>query len=65
MPLPAFALKAALGESASVLLTGQRALPAKAEALGFRFAHATIDDALADIAGGRGTPVDIRAVERP
>jgi uncharacterized protein (TIGR01777 family) len=65
MPLPGFALKAVLGESAFVLLTGQRALPARAEALGFRFAHATIDDALADIAGGRGAPVDIRAVERP
>ena len=32
-PVPAFALKLALGEMAELLLTGQRAVPAKALAL--------------------------------
>ncbi len=36
---PAFALKLALGEMAELLLTGQRAVPAKAQALGFQFRY--------------------------
>jgi uncharacterized protein (TIGR01777 family) len=47
LPVPAFALKLALGEIAEVLLTGQRALPAKADALGYRFRHPRVDEALA------------------
>jgi uncharacterized protein (TIGR01777 family) len=43
---PAFALRAALGELADVLLTGQRAVPAHAEQLGFRFTHRTLEPAL-------------------
>lgn len=43
---PAFALRAALGELADVLLTGQRAVPAHAEVLGFRFTHPTLEPAL-------------------
>lgn len=43
---PAFALRAALGEMADVLLTGQRAMPAHAEQLGFRFTHRTLEPAL-------------------
>ncbi len=43
---PAFALRAALGELADVLLTGQRAVPAHAEQMGFRFSHRTLDPAL-------------------
>jgi hypothetical protein len=50
MRAPAFALKLALGEMAeSLLLTGQRAVPARAVAMGYRFKHATIDEALAAI----------------
>jgi NAD dependent epimerase/dehydratase family enzyme len=51
MPLPGFALKLALGESSSVLLTGQRAVPEKALGLGFTFQYPEIDAALADILG--------------
>lgn len=47
IPVPAFALKVALGELADVLLTGQRAVPAKADALGYRFRYPRIDQALA------------------
>lgn len=48
-PVPAFALKLALGELAEMLLTGQRAVPAKADALGYRFRHPRIDEALAAV----------------
>ena len=43
---PAFVLRAALGELADVLLTGQRVVPARAEQLGFVFAHPTLEPAL-------------------
>ena len=47
LPVPAFALTALYGEMASVVTTGQRALPARAIEHGFRFRHATVEDALA------------------
>ncbi len=50
LPLPAAALRLALGEMAQMLLTGQRAAPRRATALGFRFAYPAIDAALAQIA---------------
>lgn len=43
---PAFALRAALGEMASMLIHGQRVLPAAAEQLGFRFTYRTLGPAL-------------------
>jgi len=43
---PAFVLRAALGEMASMLVHGQRVLPAAAEQLGFRFTHRTLGPAL-------------------
>jgi uncharacterized protein len=47
MPAPAFALRLALGEMAdALLLSGQRAVPAKAERHGFRFQYARLEDAL-------------------
>jgi uncharacterized protein (TIGR01777 family) len=47
MPAPGFALKLLLGEMAEgLLLSGQRALPAKATRLGFQFKYATVDAAL-------------------
>ena len=49
-PMPGFVMKVLFGEMAGVaLLTGQRVLPAKAEATGFRFRHPTLDAALAAI----------------
>jgi uncharacterized protein (TIGR01777 family) len=53
LPAPAFALRAVLGERAHMLLDSQRVFPRAAEALGFRFAHPLLVDALADVAGGR------------
>lgn len=49
IPVPAFALRLALGELADSLLTGQRVTPAHAQALGFQFQFPTIDLALADL----------------
>lgn len=43
---PAILLRAALGEMASMILTGQRLLPACAEQLGFRFTHRALEPAL-------------------
>jgi uncharacterized protein (TIGR01777 family) len=52
LPAPAFALRLVLGEMAdALLLTGQRALPAKAARLGFRFKYRTLPEALAAIVG--------------
>jgi uncharacterized protein (TIGR01777 family) len=52
MPAPAFALRLILGEMAdALLLTGQRAVPARALALGFTFKYSRLDDALAAILG--------------
>ena len=52
MPAPAFALRLMLGEMAdALLLSGQRAVPATAETLGFRFKYTRVDDALAAMFG--------------
>jgi uncharacterized protein (TIGR01777 family) len=46
-PVPAFALRAAVGELAEYLLEGRRTVPAVLEKLGFPFAHPTLERALA------------------
>src|SRR5439155_5355347 len=47
MPTPAFALRLLLGEMAdALLLSGQRAIPAVAQRLGFSFRYSQLDDAL-------------------
>jgi uncharacterized protein (TIGR01777 family) len=47
LPAPAFALKLLLGEMAdALLLSGQRAVPERAERLGFTFRYRTVDEAL-------------------
>jgi uncharacterized protein len=46
---PAFALRLALGEMADVLLTGQRAVPARALELGYRFRFPQLEPALRDL----------------
>ena len=49
IPVPAFALRLALGELADTLLTGQRAVPARATAQGFSFRFGQIEPALRDL----------------
>jgi uncharacterized protein (TIGR01777 family) len=48
---PELALRALLGEMATMILTGQRVLPARALSLGFRFSHPTLEEALRTIYG--------------
>ena len=49
VPVPAFGLRLVLGELADTLLTGQRAIPARAQEMGFRFRFADIVAALRDL----------------
>jgi uncharacterized protein (TIGR01777 family) len=50
LPAPAFALRIAMGEMAdALLLSGQRALPARATDLGFSFRYSGIDEALVSV----------------
>jgi len=48
-PVPAFALKALLGEMSGILLASQRVLPAAAEEAGFTFRFPQLSGALADV----------------
>lgn len=48
-PVPPFMLRLVFGESAEILTSGQRVLPAKALAGGYAFRYPTIDAALAQI----------------
>ena len=48
MPVPGFALRAAVGEAAGVLLTGQRAVPEALLAAGYTFAFTDAEAALRD-----------------
>ncbi|MGH7767438.1 MAG: DUF1731 domain-containing protein, partial [Candidatus Binatia bacterium] len=45
-PVPVFALRLLLGEMAGILLTGQRAVPAAAQRLGYRFRYPELRGAL-------------------
>jgi len=47
---PAFVLQTGLGEMSSMILTGQRMVPAAAEELGFQFTHRTLEPALRSLA---------------
>ncbi|KDP27636.1 hypothetical protein JCGZ_19641 [Jatropha curcas] len=49
LPVPDFALKAVLGEGASVVLDGQKVLPKRAKDLGFQFKYQYVKDALKTI----------------
>ena len=49
LPTPALALRLLLGDLATVVLDGQRALPRRLEALGFTWRYPTIERALAAV----------------
>jgi uncharacterized protein (TIGR01777 family) len=49
MPVPRFALEAAMGEVATVVFDGQRAVPAHLEKDGFKFGYPQLEDALRDL----------------
>jgi uncharacterized protein (TIGR01777 family) len=49
VPMPAVALRVMFGEMAEMLLTGQRAIPARAVEMGFTFRFARLEEALRDL----------------
>jgi uncharacterized protein len=51
LPLPAFVLQAVLGEQATLICDGQRAVPSRLAGAGFRFRHENLQDALNDLIG--------------
>ncbi len=60
LPTPAFALRLLFGEMAEeLLLTGQKVLPERARAAGYRFRYPTLEEALGEILG-RPRPVERR-----
>jgi len=46
LPVPALALRAMYGEMASIVTGGQRMVPARAQARGYRWGHDDLDQAL-------------------
>ncbi len=53
LPTPAFVMRLLLGEMADgLILSGQRAIPERAERAGFTFKYAHLDDALRAIFSG-------------
>jgi len=51
VPAPTFALKLIVGEMADSIVTGQRVIPARAQALGYHFRYPDIDQAFRGIFG--------------
>jgi uncharacterized protein (TIGR01777 family) len=51
-PVPGFVLRAMYGEMASIVTGGQRMVPARAQALGYRWAHTDLDEALRSTLAG-------------
>lgn len=49
LPVPRFALNVLLGELGTLMTTGQRVIPAKAMAGGYRFQYPTLEQALRDV----------------
>jgi uncharacterized protein (TIGR01777 family) len=45
-PVPGFAVRLLYGEMADIVVTGQRAVPERAVALGYRYEHPALDEAL-------------------
>ena len=46
LPTPAFAIRLAFGEGASIVTESQRVLPTRTQQLGYRFQYPTLDAAL-------------------
>ena len=67
VPAPAFAMRTALGEMATLVLDGQRAVPSKLQALGFQFKYETVLPALRDLLGkpANGVIEDEKAAAPP
>ena len=63
--VPAFVVRAGLGEMAQLLIEGQRVIPSRAEMLGFEFHYPGVEEALASLLGkGRATRRSAAAARR-
>jgi uncharacterized protein (TIGR01777 family) len=51
-PVPGVAIRTLYGEMAQIVVTGQRAVPERAQALGYRFHHPELDEALRSALAG-------------
>ncbi len=51
LPVPGLAVKSLYGEMAEIVITGQRAVPARLEELGYGFRHPDLEEALRDVLG--------------
>jgi uncharacterized protein (TIGR01777 family) len=51
LPVPGFAVKMLYGEMAEMVTSGQRAVPARLQELGYRFEHPALEPALRDVLG--------------
>jgi uncharacterized protein (TIGR01777 family) len=49
LPVPGLAVRLLYGEMAMIVTTGQRAVPARLQELGYEFAHAALEGALRDV----------------
>jgi hypothetical protein len=49
LPVPSIALKLLYGEMAQIVITGQRAVPARLQQLGYEFRHPDLEAALRDV----------------
>jgi uncharacterized protein (TIGR01777 family) len=49
LPVPGFAVKLLYGEMSEMVTTGQRAIPARLQTLGYRFRHPDLEPALRDV----------------
>jgi uncharacterized protein len=56
LPVPGVALRLLYGEMASIVTTGQRAVPRRLHALGFQFGHPELEPALRDVLSQAGEP---------
>jgi uncharacterized protein len=61
LPIPSFAVKMLFGDASVVLLQGQRAIPAHAQAKGFKFQYQTISEALKDIL--ENDSIEVKSIE--
>jgi uncharacterized protein len=52
LPVPAMALRTLYGEMATIVLTGQRAVPTRLDELGYQFRYAELEPALRDVLSG-------------
>ncbi len=59
LPAPGTALQVGLGEMADLVLTGQKVLPRRTVASGYKFEFPTLKAALEDLCGGRRKGADV------